>query len=104
LLDNALGVLLGELLKFLVARDGLLDFGNLILRDIAALVGAIFPGVEVVVRAAGALADDREGAVLHASDLEDLFQEVLRSERNAHEASIYVHIYSATKKGGKLSF
>jgi hypothetical protein len=84
LLDDLLGIFLGEVLVFQVALNGLLDLGDLILRDVTTLVGAVLPGVEVVVRAVGALADDREGAVFHAPDLEDLFQEGLRSERSVH--------------------
>lgn len=91
--DDALGVLRGELLKLLVALDGLLDLRDLVLRDVAALIGTLFPGVEVVVRAVGALAHDREGAVLHALDLEDLLQEALRRKRMVHGVSIYDHLY-----------
>lgn len=84
LLDDLLGVSLGKLLVFLVARNGLLDFGEFGLGDVAALVGPVFPGAEVVVGAVGALADGAERAVFHAGDLEDLFDEVLRSNAIVH--------------------
>jgi len=84
LLDDLLAIFLGELLVLLAARDRLLDLGDFVLRDVAALVGAILPGVEVIIRAIGAMADDGEGAVLHAANIEDLFQESLRSNGMVH--------------------
>lgn len=77
LLNNLLSILLGELLVFLVTLNGLLDGGDFVLREVAALVLAVFPGVEIVIGAIGALADDAEGGVLHALNLKDLFQEGL---------------------------
>jgi len=94
LLDDLLAIFLSELLVLLVALNGLTNLGDLILREVAALVGPILPGVEVVVRAVGTLTDDREGTVLHALDLEDLFQKVLRSDGNVHGEKIYMYIYS----------
>ena len=49
LLDDLLAIFLGELLVLLAARDRLLDLGDFVLRDVAALVGAILPGVEVII-------------------------------------------------------
>ena len=88
LLDNLLSVLLGELLVFVITLDGLLDLRDFILRQVAAAVFAVFPGVEVVVGAAGSLADNGEGAVLHALDLQDLFNKALRRERCIHGGNI----------------
>src|SRR5438552_3648217 len=68
----------------LVSRNGPLDLRDFVLWQIAAAVFAIFPGVEVVVGTVGSPADDGEGAVLHALDLKDLFDEGLRSERSIH--------------------
>ena len=79
LLDDLLSVLLGELLVFAVTLNGLLDLRDFILGQIAAAVFAVFPGVEVVIGTVRPLADDGEGAVLHALDLKDLFDEGLRS-------------------------
>jgi hypothetical protein len=103
LFDDLLGVLLGELLVLLVARDGLLDFRDFLLGQIPAAVLAIFPGVEAVVGAIGPLAHNGKGAVLHALDLEDLLEESLRGERRCtHGCNIDVYLYKATKKQPKL--
>lgn len=103
MLDDLPGVFLSELAVFLVALNGLPDLWELIVRDVAALVGTLLPGVEVVVRAVGALADDRERAVLQAPDLEDLFQEVLRSDGNVHGEIIYMYIYIRQQKNAENS-
>jgi hypothetical protein len=81
LLDDLLSVLLGQLLVFVITVDRLLDFRDLILRQIAAAVFAIFPRIETVVGAVGSLADNREGAVLHPLDLKDLFEKRLSRKR-----------------------
>jgi len=75
LLDDLLSVLLGELLVFVVTLDGLLDLRDFILRQVTAAVLAVFPGAEVVIGAVGSLADNGKGAVFHALDLKDLFDE-----------------------------
>jgi hypothetical protein len=98
LLNDLLGVLLRELLVLVVTLDGLLDLRNFIVRQIAAAVFAVFPGVEAVIGAVRSLTDNAEGAMLHALDLKDLFDEDLRSERCFHECSIDVYLYDATKK------
>jgi len=49
LLDDLFAIFLSELLVLLVALDRLLDLGDFVLRDVAALVGAILPGVEVII-------------------------------------------------------
>jgi hypothetical protein len=97
LLDDLLSILLGELLVFAVAFNGLLDLRDFGLREIATLILALFPGVEVVVRAVRPLADSAEGAVLHALDLEELLEEGLWSQWCIHGVNIYVHLYLATK-------
>ena len=84
MLDNLLSVLLGELLIFVVTLDGLLDLWDFILRQVAATVFAVFPGVEVVVGAVRPLTDNGEGAVLHALDRKDLFNQGLSSEGRVH--------------------
>jgi hypothetical protein len=43
------------------------------------------------------MADNGNGAVLHALDLKDLRGEGLRSKRFIHRSSIYEHLYHATK-------
>ena len=88
MLDDLLSVLLGELLIFVVTLDGLLDLRDFILRQVAATVFAIFPGVEVVVGAVRPLTDNGEGAVLHALDRKDLFNQGLRSEGWVHEKAL----------------
>jgi hypothetical protein len=57
-----------------------LDLWNLVLRQVAAAVLAVFPGVEAVVGAVGPLADNGEGAVLHVLDLKNLFNQDLRGQ------------------------
>src|ERR1019366_2569537 len=104
LFDDLLTVLLGEVLVLVVTLDGLLDLWDFVLGQIAAAVFAFFPGVEVVVGTVGALADNREGAVLHALDLEDTFDEGLRCERCIHGHSIDIHLYHATKNGANQGF
>lgn len=84
LLDDLLSVLLGELLIFVVTLDGLLDLRDFILRQVAATVFAVFPGVEVVVGAVRPLTDNGERAVLHALDRKDLFNQGLSSEGWVH--------------------
>ena len=81
LLDDLLSVLLSELLVLVVTLNGLLDLRDFVWGQIAAAVFALFPGVEVVIGTTGPLADNAEGAVLHALDLDDLFDEGLRRER-----------------------
>ena len=97
MLNDLLRVLLSDLLVFVVTLDGLLNLGDFVLRQVATLILAVFPGVEVVVGALRALADDGEGAVLHAWNLEDLFEEGFRREGCIHETSIEVHLYYTTK-------
>ncbi len=98
--DDLPGILLGELLVLVVARDSLLDLGNFVLGEIPAAVFAIFPGVEAVIGTVGPLAHNGKGAMLHTLDLEDLLEESLRSERmRIHGRSIDVYLYMATKKG-----
>jgi hypothetical protein len=76
-----------------------LDLGDFVLGQIAAAVFAVFPGVEVVIGTLEPLADNAEGAVLHALNLKDLFNEGLRRERCFHGPSIDIHLYMATKNG-----
>ena len=88
LLDDLLSILLGELLVLVVTLDGLLDLRDFILRQVAAAVLAVFPRVEAVVGTIGTLADNGEGAVLHALDLKDPFDQGLRRERCVHGDTI----------------
>ena len=93
MLNDLLGIVLGQLLVLVVALNGLFDLRDLVLGQIAAAVFAIFPGVEAVIGAVRPLADDREGAVLHALDLEDLFEKGLGREGLIHGTSIDEHLY-----------
>ena len=77
MVDDLLGVLPGELLVFVVALNGLLDFGHFVLGQVATTVFVLFPGVETVIGAVRSLADNAEGAVLHALDLQDLFEDLV---------------------------
>jgi hypothetical protein len=101
LFDDLLSILLGELLVLTVTIDGVLDFLDFVLGQVAATVFAILPGVEIVIGAVGTLADNRERAVLHALDLEDLIEEGLGGERRIHGRSIDAALYAATKKQRK---
>jgi len=98
LLHDLPGVLLSELLVFVVALDGFLDHRYFVLRHIATAVFVVFPGIEIEVRPLGALADLAERAVLHPLNLEDLFDQGLGGNRCIHEGSIDVHLYIATRK------
>jgi hypothetical protein len=93
LFDDLLRVLLGELLVSVVTLNGLLDLRDFVWGQVAAAVPAIFPGVEVVIGTVRPLTDNAEGAVLHAWDLEDLFDEGLRRKRSVHGPSIDVYLY-----------
>lgn len=97
--NDLLSVLLGELLVFVVSLDGLLDVRNFVLGKITAAVFAVFPRVEAVIGAIRALADNGEGAVLHALDLKQLLNEGLRGQRCVHGRSIESYLYLATKNG-----
>jgi hypothetical protein len=101
MLDDLLSVMLGELLVLVVTFNGLLDLRDFVLRQIAAGVFAVFPGIKVVIGAVGPLADDGEGAVLQALNLEDLFEESLRGHRCVHECNEDAHLYYATKNAEK---
>src|SRR5208282_389413 len=98
LVDDLLSVLLGQLLVFLIAGDGLLDGRQFVQGQVAAAVFAVLPGVEVVVRAVGTGADHGDGTVLHMLDVEDLLEERLGRNWHIHERSIDVHLYQAKKK------
>ena len=74
-MDKAISVLLGQLAKALVAVDGLLVSLHLVLRDIAREVFSLFPGLAIVVRAIGTLAQDAKLSAFHVFDLSDLRQE-----------------------------
>lgn len=100
-LDDLPGILLGELLVFAVALDGLLDGRDFVLGNIAAAVLVVLPGIEIEVRPGWPLADRAQAAVLHVLNLEDLLKQGLGSKRCVHEVSIDVHLYIAIKKGAK---
>ena len=99
LLDNLLSILLRELLVLVVALNGLFDLGDFVLRQVTALIFSVFPRVKIVVGAVGPLANDGEGAMLHALDLEDLFEKGLRRQRCIHKGNIDDHLYLPTKNG-----
>jgi hypothetical protein len=54
--------------------DGFLDLRDFVLGHVAALIFAILPRVQTVIGAVGTLAQNAQGAMFHAFDLEDLFQ------------------------------
>ena len=75
LLDHLARVGFREFLEFVIPLDGLLSGWDFILGDVATAVLPVLPGVEIIIRAVGALADDRERPVLHLLNLEDLVEE-----------------------------
>jgi hypothetical protein len=68
----------------LIAGDGLLQSGHLILRDIMSEIPALLPRLVLVIRPLGALTDDTELAALHLLNLGDLLQEGLRVHESVH--------------------
>lgn len=72
----------------LIPGNGLLQGGNLILGNVVRDVLTIFPGLVIVVRALGSLAEDAELTSLHVLDLSDLLQERLGLGLSIHANSI----------------
>ena len=95
-IDDRLGVLLGQFLKFLIPFDGLLDGGGLIARDVAGKVLAVFPGLMLVVRPLRAFAHDGQFAAFHPLNLCDLFEQLSRFG-NIHAGNIYDPRYYVTQ-------
>src|ERR1051325_5795519 len=69
---------------------------DLLLWNVAADRFAVFPTLEVVIRALRAFTQDTEFARLHTLDLSDLLKN-FGQERRFHGANIYICIYYATK-------
>ena len=75
--DDLLGVLLGELLELLIARQRLAHGGHLVAGHVAVEVPAFLPALQVVIRTGGTLAHDAEFAPFHGLDLGDLLEKFL---------------------------
>jgi hypothetical protein len=81
-------MLLDQRLELRVAGDGLLHGLQLIRRDVAGNIPAVFPGLMVVVGPVGPVAQDAQFAALHLPDLRHLLQEGLRRNRGRHGWSV----------------
>jgi hypothetical protein len=78
LIDDRLGVLLGEVLECVVAFQGLPNGVGLIAGDMTGDVLAILPCLKLVVRTIGTGGHEGEFAPLHVFDLGDLLGELSR--------------------------
>ena len=97
LLDDGLGVLLGEVLEFAVALQGFLNRVGLITGDMTGDILAIFPGLQLVVGPLRAFGHNAQFAPFHALNLSDLLEE-LAGLGWVHGGNIYYYRYSVTKK------
>ena len=78
LIDDGLGILLGEFLELVITIDGLLNRVGLIAGDVAGDILAVFPGLKLVVAGLPGFAHDGQFATFHACDVSDLFKESSR--------------------------
>ena len=78
LLNDALGILLSEVLEFAVAVQGLSHGVGLIAGDMTGEILAVLPGLQFEVRSLWPLGHERQFAPFHVFDLSDLFQELSR--------------------------
>jgi hypothetical protein len=78
LIDHGLGILLGEVLEFVVALQSVLHRVGLIPSDVTGDIFALLPGLKFVVRPLLALGHDCQFATFHAFDLSDLLEELGR--------------------------
>jgi hypothetical protein len=76
LINDALGILLGEVLEFAVAIQGFFDRVGLIAGDMTGDILAVLPGLKLVVGTLRALRHKRQFATFHPFDLSDLLEEV----------------------------
>ena len=83
-LDDLLHMLLDQPLELLVAGDGLLHGLQLIRRNVAGNIPAVFPGLMIVVGPVGTVAQEAQFAALHLLDLRHLLQERLQRNRGRH--------------------
>ena len=103
MVDDRLGVLLGEFLKLAIPRDRLRNGGGLVARDVAGKILTLFPGLKFVVGALWAFAHDGKFATFHALDLGDLLKPPSRLG-NVHGHNIYQARYNVTRKTGIQRF
>jgi hypothetical protein len=75
----------------------LCDPGDLVCGNIAGEGLALFPALQVVIGAVGAVGDDTELAGFHVLDLGDLLEDLGWSGL-VHGMNIYLSIYLSTKK------
>jgi hypothetical protein len=97
-----LNVLVHEKLKTPVAIDGFLEWGYLLFGNITGDILAVFVALVVVVWPFGALAQDVEGAAIHALDLSNGLEKGFGGRFGIHCGEVYViHIYYSHKKKAK---
>jgi hypothetical protein len=78
LINDALGILLGEVLESAVTIQGFLHGVGLIAGNMTGDILAIFPGLKLVVGPLGTLAHERQFAPFHVFDWSDLLEELGR--------------------------
>ena len=77
LIDDALSILFGEVLEFVIALQSVLHRVGLIARHMAGDILAVLPGLKFVVGSLRTLGHDGQFATFHAFDLSDLLGELI---------------------------
>lgn len=94
-------VLRRQFLKAVVARDGLLELGDLLAGHIAGNIAAIFIALVIVVGAVGTLADHADAPAVHVLNLREVVEDGFGSGFGFHWGNVYaINIYLATKSTG----
>ena len=88
---HQLDVLLDQLLEAPVVRNGRLEVGHLLRGNIAGNIPAILVALVVVVRPLRALADDADGAAVHALDLGDSLEDRFGGKGRVHDGRNTCH-------------
>lgn len=76
MINDALGILLGEGLEFAVAIQGFFDRVGLIAGDMTGDILAVLPGLKLVVGTLRTLGHESQFATFHPFDLSDLLEEL----------------------------
>jgi hypothetical protein len=80
LLNDGLGILLGEVLEFAVARQSILNCVGLIAGNMPRDILTVLPGLKLVVGTLGTIGHEGQLASFHPFDLSDLLEELSRLE------------------------
>ena len=92
-----MSILADQSLELPIVGGVLSDEGSLVGGHVAGEGFAVFPALQIVIGAIGAVPNDAEFARFHGLDLGDLLEEVSRIEL-VHVGTIYDHIHLSTKK------